>query len=138
MTAKSNNTPLLATFNSYKRKQTKRSQEEIQRLRDALKPKVIVLNDDGEEVEQIEEVMLIDQPSPRTILTKAKSWKAPFTDLHGTFYDSDLEEDEKKQQQEEKPSQAMARGRAMSESEREVRSGEERSDVAACQLRHDF
>lgn len=47
--------------------------------------------------------MLIDQPSPRSLQTKAKSWKAPFTDLHGTFYDSDLEEGEQGEQQEEEP-----------------------------------
>ena len=94
MTAKSNNVPLLQTFNKYKRKQTKRTKDEVQKLRDALKPKVTIVNEDGEKVEQIEEVMLIDQPSPRTLLTKANTWKAPFTDLHGTFYDSDLEDDE--------------------------------------------
>ncbi|GMH80130.1 hypothetical protein TrST_g12152 [Triparma strigata] len=94
MTAKSNNVPLLQTFNKYKRKQTKRTKDEVQKLRDALKPKVTIVNEDGEKVEQIEEVMLIDQPSPRTLLTKANTWKAPFTDLHGTFYDSDLEDGE--------------------------------------------
>ena len=79
-----------------------------------------MLNDDGEEVEHIAEVMLIDQSSPRTILRKTKSWRAPFTDLHGTFYDSDLEEDEKKQEiAEEEQMISQKRVRTMSESQRE-------------------
>ena len=38
-----------------------------------------------------EPVPLIDQPSPRS--TFLRKWKAPFSEIKGTFYDSDLEED---------------------------------------------
>jgi len=81
----------MALFNEYKRKKDKRTDDEIEVLRDARRPKAanMIQNDDTRVFE--EAVPLIDQPSPR--LAFVKMWKAPFAELKGTFYDSDLEED---------------------------------------------